>query len=58
MKDKIKEILESIWVFIQAIGALMVLAFIAFVILLLAFIVIFGAVWCADKLMLGGAIFG
>ena len=58
MKDKIKEIAESIWVFIQAVGALILLAFIAFLILLLAFIVIFGAVWCADKLMLGGVIFG
>ena len=58
MKDKIKNIAESIWVFIQATGALIVLAFIAFLLLFLAFVVIFGAVWCADKLMLGGAIFG
>ena len=58
MKDKIKEIAESIWVFIQAVAALVCLAFIAFVVLFLAITAIFGAVWLFDFLFLGGVIFG
>ena len=58
MKDKIKKIAESIWVFIQAVGALICLAFIASIILFLAISSIAGAVWLFDFLFLGGVIFG
>ena len=58
MEKKIKEILESIWVFIQAIGSLILLAFIASIILFLAISSIAGAVWLFDFLFLGGVIFG
>ena len=58
MEKKIKEILESIWVFIQAVGSLILLAFIASIILFLAISAIAGAVWLFDFLFLGGVIFG
>lgn len=58
MKDKIKKIAESIWVFIQAVEALILLAFIAFLILFLTISAIGGAVWLFDFLFLGGVIFG
>lgn len=58
MKDKIKKIAESIWVFIQATSALVLLAFIASIILFLAMSAIFGAVWLFDFLFLGGVFFG
>ena len=58
MKDKIIKIADSIWVFIQAVGALICLAFIASIILFLAISSIAGAVWLFDILFLGGVIFG
>ena len=58
MKDKIIKIAESIWAFIQAVGSLILLAFIASIILFLAISSIAGAVWLFDILFLGGVIFG
>ena len=58
MKNKIKKIAESIWTFIQATSALVVLAFIGSIILFLAMAAIFGAVWLFDFIFLGGAFFG
>ena len=58
MKDKIIEILTSIWVFIQAISALVMLAFIFSLILFLGISAMAGAVWLFDFLFLGGVIFG
>ncbi len=58
MKEKIKEIAESIWIFIQAVSALVGLALIASIVLFLAFSAIFLAVWGFDKLFLGGVMFG
>jgi hypothetical protein len=58
MKDKIIEILKSIGVFIEAVSALVLLAFIASIILFLAISAIAGALWCFDYLFLGGVIFG
>ena len=58
MKNKIKEILESVWVFIQAISALIGLAFIFSLILFLGISAVAGALWCFDYLFLGGVIFG
>lgn len=58
MKDKIIEILQSIWAFMQAVSALVFLAFIASLILFLIISAVFGAVWCFDYLFLGGVIFG
>lgn len=58
MKDKIKKIAESIWIFIQATSALVLLAFIASLILFLAMSAIFGAVWLFDFIFLGGVFFG
>lgn len=58
MKDKIKKIAESIWAFIQAVSALVFLAFIASLILFLIISAVFGAVWSFDYLFLGGVIFG
>ena len=58
MKNKIKEIAESIWIFIQATSALVLLAFIAFIVLFLAMAALFGALWCIDILFLGGVMFG
>lgn len=58
MKNKIKEIIGGIWIFIQAVLSLVLLATIAFFVLLLAMSVLFGALWCIDILFLGGVIFG
>lgn len=58
MKNKIKEIAKGIWTFIQAVSALVLLAFITFLVLFLAMSVLFGALWCIDILFLGGVIFG
>lgn len=58
MKDKIKKIAESIWVFIQAVSALVCLAFIFSLILFLGISAVAGALWCFDFLFLGGVIFG
>ena len=58
MKEKIKEIAQSIWVFIQAVSALVGLALIASIVLFLIISAIFLAVWCFDKLFLGGVMFG
>lgn len=58
MKNKIKEILDSAWVFLQAISALVCLAFIFSLILFLGISAIAGALWCFDYLFLGGVIFG
>ena len=58
MKDKIKKISESIWTFIQATSALILLAFIAFIVLFLAMSALLGALWCVDILFLGGVFFG
>lgn len=58
MKDKIIEILNSIWVFIQAVLALALLAFIASLVLFLAISAVAGALWLFDFLFLGGVIFG
>ena len=58
MRNKIKKIAESIWIFIQATSALVLLAFIAFIVLFLAMSALFGALWCVDVLFLGGVLFG
>jgi hypothetical protein len=58
MKNKIIEILKSIWVFIQAVSALVVLAFLLSIICFLAISAVGGAVWLFDYLFLGGVIFG
>ena len=58
MKNKIKEIARGIWTLIQAVLALVLLAFIAFLVLFLAMSVLFGVLWCIDILFLGGVIFG
>lgn len=58
MKDKFIETLQSIWVFIQAVSALVLLAFIASIILFLGISAIAGALWLFDFLFLGGVIFG
>ncbi len=58
MKDKIKKTAESIWVFLQAISALVGLAFIFSLILFLGISAVAGALWCFDYLFLGGVIFG
>lgn len=55
---QLKSILNYIWVFIQAVLALVLLAFIVFFILFLAMSALFGALWCIDILFLGGVIFG
>lgn len=58
MKNKIKEILQSIWIFIQAVSALVGLALIFSLTLFLTISAIGGAVWLFDFLFLGGVIFG
>ena len=58
MKNKIKKIAESIWTFIQAASALVLLAFIVSLVLFLAMSAIFGAVWLFDFIFLGGVFFG
>ncbi|MBR5144375.1 MAG: hypothetical protein IKW53_04925 [Clostridia bacterium] len=58
MKNKIKKIAESIWTFIQATSALILLAFIFSLILFLAISAVGGALWLFDFLFLGGVIFG
>ena len=58
MKNKIKEIAGSAWVFIQAVAALVFVAFIFFLILFLGITAVAGALWCFDYLFLGGVIFG
>ena len=58
MKNKIKEIAESIWVFIQAVSALVLLAFIFSLVCFLAISAVAGALWLFDFIFLGGVIFG
>lgn len=58
MKDKIIEILKSIWVFIEAVSALVLVAFLFSLILFLGISAIAGALWLFDFLFLGGVIFG
>ena len=58
MKNKIIEILNHIWAFIQALAALAFMAFIVSLILFLAISAVYGAVWSFDKLLLGGVLFG
>lgn len=58
MKDKIIKTLNSIWVFIEAVSVLVLLAFIASLILFLAISAVAGALWLFDFLFLGGVIFG
>lgn len=58
MKNKIIEILNSIWTFIDAVSALVLLAFIFSLILFLAISAVGGALWLFDFLFLGGVIFG
>lgn len=58
MKDKIIEVLKSIGAFIEAVSALVLLAFIFSLILFLAISAVGGAVWLFDYLFLGGVIFG
>jgi hypothetical protein len=58
MKDKIIEILKSVWVFIEAVSALVLLAFIFSLICFLAISAVGGALWLFDYLFLGGVIFG
>ena len=58
MAEKIKEIAEDTWEFIKSILALI---FIVLIFTTIAFGVVFAvllSVWCFDKLMLGGVIFG
>lgn len=58
MKDKIKKISEGIWVFIEAVSALVLVAFLFSIICFLAISAVGGAVWLFDYLFLGGVIFG
>lgn len=58
MKDKIIKILNSIWVFIDAISALVLLAFLFSIVCFLAISAIAGALWLFDFIFLGGVIFG
>ncbi len=58
MKNKIIEILNSIWTFIEAVSALVLLAFIFSLILFLAISAVGGALWLFDFIFLGGVIFG
>lgn len=58
MKKKIKKILKSIGAFLDAVSALVLLAFIFSLILFLAISAVGGAVWLFDYLFLGGVIFG
>ena len=58
MKDKINEIVESIWVFIQAVVALVLVALIFSFVCFLAISAVSLALWCFDFLFLGGVIFG
>lgn len=58
MKNKIIEILNSIWEFIEAVSALVLLAFIFSLICFLAISAVGGALWLFDFIFLGGVIFG
>lgn len=58
MRDKVIEILNSIWTFIEAVSALVLLAFIFSLILFLAISAVGGALWLFDFIFLGGVIFG
>lgn len=58
MKHRIKEIAENIWDAVCGIAGMIYLAFIFCLLCFLAITAVFGALWCFDKLILGGVIFG
>ena len=58
MKNKLKKLAEGIWTFIEAVSALVLVAFLFSLILFLGISAIAGALWLFDYLFLGGVIFG
>ena len=58
MKNKITRVLEATWDFCKTLIGLVVIAAIFSFLLFLGFVAVFGALWCFDAVVLGGAIFG
>jgi hypothetical protein len=58
MKHRLKEIAENIWEVVCGIAGLLYLVFIFFLLCVLVLSAVLGAVWCIDKMFLGGVMFG